>query len=171
MPPSATKRVYFSTFLMSSGAMTCFGQKKVSESEIWHFRREKPGVRAHPPCFHPPLGAARVARVKAEPPTAWAPGCCAGAGLRGRPLAAAQREQDAVRTAPSPGTRPGLRSRSVPYFSPTNPPTVSLFSCTSGGNTSRFRKIESGMHLPNHKIILKDLRHLLMKRKKKKQLK
>lgn len=91
MPPSATKRVYFSPFLMSSGAMTCFGQKKVSGSEIWHFRREKPGVRAHPPCFHPPLGAARVARVKAEPPTAWAPGCCAGAGLRGRPLAAAPR--------------------------------------------------------------------------------
>lgn len=165
MPPSATKRVYFSPFLMSSGDVTCFGQKKVSESEIWHFRREKPGVRAHPPCFHPPLGAARVARVKTEPPTAWAPGCCAGAGLRGRPLAAAQREQDAVRTAPSPGTRPGLRSRSVPYFSPTNPPTVSLFSCASGGNTSRFRKIESGMHLPNHKIILKDLRHSLMKKK------
>lgn len=64
------------------------------------------------------------------------------------------------------GTRPGLRSRSVPYFSPTNPPTVSLFSCASGGNTSRFRKIESGMHLPNHKIILKDLRHPLMKKKK-----
>lgn len=68
MPPSATKRVYFSPFLMSSGAMTCFGQKKVSGSEIWHFRREKPGVRAHPPGSRVsrrslrqpgPLGAAR----------------------------------------------------------------------------------------------------------------